>query len=126
MAESVPPPQNITGNQARFKIGRILQITSLERPGLPRSDVAVRIESKQQDEKTRGFYFDNDESIIFISGPSSINDTELVTEPECKSLINTKFLPGEEDFFEIAEAVFVGWFTFEYVIRFIAAPYKIR
>ena len=38
----------------------------------------------------------------------------------------TKFLPGEEDFFEIAEAVFVGWFTFEYVIRFIAAPYKIR
>ena len=32
----------------------------------------------------------------------------------------------EEDFFEIAEAVFVGWFTFEYVIRFIAAPYKLR
>ena len=86
----------------------------------------MRIESKQQDEKTRGFYFDNDESIIFISGPSSINDTDFVTEPECKSLINTKFLLGEEDFFEIAEAVFVGWFTFEYVIRFIAAPYKIR
>ena len=41
-------------------------------------------------------------------------------------LITTDFLPGEEDFFEIAEAVFVGWFTFEYVIRFIAAPYKIR
>jgi len=32
----------------------------------------------------------------------------------------------EEDFFEIAEAVFVGWFTFEYVIRFIAAPHKLR
>ena len=32
----------------------------------------------------------------------------------------------EADFFEIAEAVFVGWFTFEYVIRFIAAPHKLR
>jgi len=30
----------------------------------------------------------------------------------------------EENFFEIAEAVFVGWFTFEYVVRFIAAPRK--
>jgi len=30
----------------------------------------------------------------------------------------------EEDFFELAEAVFVGWFSFEYVIRFIAAPHK--
>ena len=29
-----------------------------------------------------------------------------------------------EYFFEIAEAVFVGWFTFEYVVRFIAAPRK--
>ncbi|XP_023326887.1 potassium voltage-gated channel protein Shab [Eurytemora carolleeae] len=32
----------------------------------------------------------------------------------------------EEYFFEVAEAVFVGWFTFEYVIRFIAAPHKIK
>ena len=32
--------------------------------------------------------------------------------------------PEEENFFEIAEAVFVGWFTFEYVVRFIAAPRK--
>ena len=32
----------------------------------------------------------------------------------------------EEYFFEIAEAVFVGWFTFEYVIRFIAAPRKME
>ena len=32
----------------------------------------------------------------------------------------------EENFFEIAEAVFVGWFTFEYVIRFIAAPHKLK
>jgi len=30
----------------------------------------------------------------------------------------------EEYFFEVAEAVFVGWFSFEYVIRFIAAPRK--
>jgi len=27
-------------------------------------------------------------------------------------------------FFEVAEAVFVGWFSFEYVIRFVAAPHK--
>ena len=36
------------------------------------------------------------------------------------------FFLEEEYFFEIAEAVFVGWFTFEYVIRFIAAPRKME
>ena len=36
------------------------------------------------------------------------------------------FVSEEEYFFEVAEAVFVGWFTFEYVIRFIAAPHKIK
>ena len=30
----------------------------------------------------------------------------------------------EEYFFEVAEAVFVGWFSFEYIIRFVAAPQK--
>ena len=44
----------------------------------------------------------------------------------CRHLTEAIILTGEEDFFEIAEAVFVGWFTFEYVIRFIAAPQKIR
>ena len=34
------------------------------------------------------------------------------------------YFSGEEYFFEIAEAVFVGWFSFEYVVRFIAAPHK--
>ena len=37
---------------------------------------------------------------------------------------NIFFFSGEEYFFEIAEAVFVGWFSFEYVVRFIAAPHK--
>ena len=33
----------------------------------------------------------------------------------------------EEHFiFAITEAVFVGWFTFEYIIRYIAAPQKCR
>ena len=27
-------------------------------------------------------------------------------------------------FFAVAEAVFVGWFSFEYVIRFVASPNK--
>lgn len=44
--------------------------------------------------------------------------------------LNTKSMvyifSEEEYFFEIAEAVFVGWFTFEYVIRFIAAPRKME
>ena len=28
--------------------------------------------------------------------------------------------------FSVAEAIFVGWFTFEYIVRFIAAPQKFR
>ena len=36
------------------------------------------------------------------------------------------FFSEEEYFFEVAEAVFVGWFTFEYVIRFVAAPQKLK
>ena len=40
------------------------------------------------------------------------------------SYFRQPFHPEEENFFEIAEAVFVGWFTFEYVVRFIAAPRK--
>ena len=28
--------------------------------------------------------------------------------------------------FSVAEAIFVGWFTFEYIIRFVAAPQKWR
>ena len=34
------------------------------------------------------------------------------------------YISEEEYFFEVAEAVFVGWFSFEYVIRFVAAPQK--
>ncbi len=37
---------------------------------------------------------------------------------------------GDDDdehyFFSVAEAIFVGWFTFEYMIRFVAAPRKWR
>ena len=37
---------------------------------------------------------------------------------------------GDEDdehyAFSVAEAIFVGWFTFEYIIRFVAAPQKWR
>ena len=40
-------------------------------------------------------------------------------------LYNLDFTGLEEEyFFEVAEAVFVGWFSFEYVIRFVAAPQK--
>ena len=42
-----------------------------------------------------------------------------------KSLNDYKWSFSEEEyFFEVAEAVFVGWFSFEYVIRFVAAPQK--
>ena len=40
------------------------------------------------------------------------------------NLVLNPIFAEEENFFEIAEAVFVGWFTFEYVVRFIAAPRK--
>ena len=36
----------------------------------------------------------------------------------CFDIDKNVFLSEEEYFFEIAEAVFVGWFSFEYVVRF--------
>ena len=42
----------------------------------------------------------------------------------CHHLYKKKSLSEAEYFFEVAEAVFVGWFSFEYVIRFVAAPHK--
>ena len=34
---------------------------------------------------------------------------------------------GDEHYiFAVAEAIFVGWFTFEYAVRFLAAPFKWR
>ena len=35
---------------------------------------------------------------------------------------------GEEEnlFLKITEAIFVGWFTLEYLIRFVVSPYKVR
>ena len=40
-------------------------------------------------------------------------------------ILNPLYLFTEEAyFFEVAEAVFVGWFSFEYIIRFVAAPQK--
>ena len=29
-------------------------------------------------------------------------------------------------FFRVAEAIFVGWFTIEYLVRFVVAPQKVR
>ena len=43
-----------------------------------------------------------------------------------KIATHLNYISDEDSFFEVAEAVFVGWFTFEYVIRFIAAPRKLR
>ena len=48
----------------------------------------------------------------------------ILSSLNSKSIVNV--FSEEEYFFEIAEAVFVGWFTFEYVIRFIAAPRKME
>ena len=28
-------------------------------------------------------------------------------------------------FFRVAEAIFVGWFTIEYLVRFVVAPQKV-
>ena len=32
----------------------------------------------------------------------------------------------ENYFFRVTEAIFVGWFTLEYLIRFIVSPYKVK
>ena len=48
-----------------------------------------------------------------------------------KIILFFKFLQGkkgsqdeEHVIFAVGEAIFVGWFTFEYIVRFIAAPQK--
>jgi len=46
------------------------------------------------------------------------------TLPQFQLKSATGEISQEEYFFEVAEAVFVGWFSFEYVVRFIAAPHK--
>ena len=56
--------------------------------------------------------------------PSRTFSMTGVFEPFPYLLIVVSMFSEEENFFEIAEAVFVGWFTFEYVVRFIAAPRK--
>ena len=46
-----------------------------------------------------------------------------------KFLSQEKTEEGNDDeenyFFRVTEAIFVGWFTFEYLIRFIVAPHKV-
>jgi len=37
---------------------------------------------------------------------------------------NSDGVDTEHKAFAVAEAVFVGWFTFEYLVRFVAAPQK--
>ena len=70
--------------------------------------------------------------LIFSTLPKFQHKDELGIMRRCPSWgcgtisIRFCFFAEEADFFEIAEAVFVGWFTFEYVIRFIAAPQKLR
>jgi hypothetical protein len=32
----------------------------------------------------------------------------------------------ESYFFRVTEAIFVGWFTLEYIIRFLVAPDKVK
>ena len=45
-----------------------------------------------------------------------------------KSCFQDNTLKQEKEeiyFFRVTEAIFVGWFTLEYLIRFIVAPYKV-
>ena len=69
--------------------------------------------------------------VPYILYPSKISkerqkwsDTQVYNNNNNNKL--NHFSLDEEYFFEVAEAVFVGWFTFEYVIRFIAAPRKME
>ena len=53
---------------------------------------------------------------------SVLKHTYLKLESHCRSKEDGR--DEEHFFFAVAEAVFVGWFTFEYLIRFVAAPQK--
>ena len=49
----------------------------------------------------------------------------MITWIHLKLQSKQKGAQDEEHFiFAVGEAIFVGWFTFEYIIRFIAAPQK--
>ena len=39
--------------------------------------------------------------------------------------MQTQGTEEENYFFRVTEAIFVGWFTLEYLIRFIVSPYKV-
>ena len=64
--------------------------------------------------------------LIFLKAGEESNFIIIISNNHISHKINDckRQLSGEEYFFEIAEAVFVGWFSFEYVVRFIAAPHK--
>ena len=67
--------------------------------------------------------------LIFSTLPTfQVKDESGKISRECHHYFlitsQTSLFAEEEYFFEVAEAVFVGWFSFEYVIRFVAAPQK--
>ncbi len=48
--------------------------------------------------------------------------------PFNKTLVQDKPDVNEDEsyFFRVTEAIFVGWFTLEYIIRFLVAPDKVK
>ena len=49
----------------------------------------------------------------------------LMNDPRLCVKVKTEENEDELLFFRVAEAIFVGWFTIEYLVRFVVAPKKV-
>ncbi|XP_059098158.1 potassium voltage-gated channel protein Shab-like isoform X3 [Tigriopus californicus] len=106
--------------------------------------VSMRMEEDMDDQFGEGMYANFQKRLWnLFENPNSSPAAKVVAVISCLFVVASTFSliistlpmfqvkkdsPGDEEhfIFAVAEAIFVGWFSFEYVVRFIAAPHKLR